>query len=322
MERVLDLGDNWLWRDLLERENAQLRHLSVIKKLKIWCVMKNWKQMKFYTKLLEKEHSYFLICYYNGKRLSCPFTDCDYDYLGRQLEDTISAVIRQYGERFVPKLDLSDVPWGSCPYKLDHLSGLENSHSFEVSDMGQTYSEEKQTSEKIVCSDKISSLISHDQPGSPECEILTPDNQLTDELEENGETLPSYLSGHQACSGFEKQFKTQDQSARKFPHDSETSVFNKVKIDNSLFIKDFNSRPKSANPSSLRTPETFGVGPLDKILEESLHVKTTNIISSLQKQIESYFVTDIMKHSFKQNNCSKSLENIWPSNFKPPPYKI
>ena len=140
MKRVLDQGDNWQWTDLLEWENAQHRYLSVIKKLKIWCVMKNWKRMKYYTNLLEKEHTYFLICYENGKRLSCPYTDCDYDYLGRQLEDTISAVIRQYGKRFVPKLDLFNVPWGSCPYKLDHLTALENYQNFEMSEIEPTVS--------------------------------------------------------------------------------------------------------------------------------------------------------------------------------------
>ena len=96
MKRVLEQGDNWQWTDLLEWEDAQQRYLSVIKKLKIWSVMKNWKKMKLYTKLLKEKHFYFLICYENGKRLSCPYTDCDYDYLGRQLENTIEAVTRQY----------------------------------------------------------------------------------------------------------------------------------------------------------------------------------------------------------------------------------
>ena len=126
MKRVLEQGDNWQWRDLLEWEDAQHRYLSVIKKLKIWSVMKNWKMMKRYVKLLEHEHLYFQCCYENSKRLCCPYTECDYDYLGRQLEDTILAVKRQYGEKFAPKLDLTNLPWSDCPYNLDHLSALES----------------------------------------------------------------------------------------------------------------------------------------------------------------------------------------------------
>ena len=121
MNKVLMMGDNIQWLNLIEWEVAQGQYLKAIKDLKIWCVLKNWACFKKAMKKFESAHDFFCMAYENYQvQFQDHIMACELDYIGRQFEDVMIAVSRSYGKRFQTKLKSDDLPWSRCPWKLDH----------------------------------------------------------------------------------------------------------------------------------------------------------------------------------------------------------
>ena len=125
MKKYIFKEDNMDWMELMEWEIVQDRYLLAIKTLKVWCIVRHGRKFKDCRKKLEMYHAKFIQQYITCDEEHGNFysmsTECDLDYLGRQLLDVLKAVERTYGKKNLPKLDLKNVPWLRCENKYDNF---------------------------------------------------------------------------------------------------------------------------------------------------------------------------------------------------------
>ena len=113
MKRVVMLGDNIDLYNVVQWEAAQGSYFYAMKNLKIWCLMKNWSEMKKAMKHFKMAHENFRISYLY---FDMQFNDWeefkfDLDFYGHIFNDLIESIVRVYGKRFAPELNMEGLPW-------------------------------------------------------------------------------------------------------------------------------------------------------------------------------------------------------------------
>ena len=124
MKRCIYKSGDFDWTELIEWELAQASYLSVMKQLKAWCRIKNWKMFKISVKALESEHLKFCQAAQNYLHMKNQFVGFEMPYFQQELDDTIASVCQTYGKRFAPKIDKLGLPWAKHELDLNHYEAF------------------------------------------------------------------------------------------------------------------------------------------------------------------------------------------------------